>query len=112
MGPVGWGLSAAALIGGGLWANSKNKEIARKAESQTNKIKLEIKKVQQIDAKVEKLYSKITEELNKGLKATLDYMRNTGIKDYNNMNDNHKVKLILIMNSSEALSVMIGEKIK
>ena len=112
MGPVGWGLSAAALIGGGIWANRKNKEIARKAESETNKIKLEINRVQKIDAKVEKKYSKITEELNKGLKVTLDYMKNTGIEDYNKMNDDHKAKLILIMNSSEALSVMIGEKIK
>ena len=42
----------------------------------------------------------------------LDYMKNTGIWDYKQMNSEHKAKLVVIMNSSEALSVMIGEKIK
>ena len=111
-GPVGWGLSAAALSGGGLWANSKNKKIARKAESKTNEIKRETEKVRELDAKVEKMYSKITSELNSGIQSALDYMKHTGIGDYNQMNDEHKAKLIVIMNSSEALSVMIGEKIK
>lgn len=112
MGPVGWGLSAVALIGGGIWANKKNRDIAKKAEFQTNNIKRETKKVQQIDAKVDKMYSRITEELNKGLSDTLEYMENTGVFDYCDMTDDHKAKLIVIMNSSEALSVLIGEKIE
>ena len=111
-GPVGWGLSAVALIGGGLWANSKNKEIARKAEIKTNEIKQETEKVREIDAKVDRMYSKITNELNSGIQSTLDYMKNTDIWDYKQMNNEHKAKLMVIMNSSEALSVMIGEKIK
>ena len=112
MGPVGWGLSLAAIVGGGVWANSKNKKISRESEKHTNKLKREIKEIQKIDTKVEKLYSRITDELNKGLKNILADMINTGIWDYNKMSNEHKEKLLVIKNSAEALSEMIGEKIK
>ena len=44
-GPVGWAIGGAALVGGGLLANSKNKKIAEKAEVQTREIKTETMKL-------------------------------------------------------------------
>ena len=112
LGPAGWGLSAALLLGGGLLANSKNKEIAREAESKTRKIKRQTREVKEIDAKVEKLYAKLISELNNGIKSTLNYMKGLDIWDYRKMDDEHKANLIVIMNSANALSKTIGEKIK
>ncbi|MCC8046446.1 MAG: hypothetical protein LIP12_13285 [Clostridiales bacterium] len=51
-GPVGWGIAGAALVGGGLMANSKNKKIAEKAERQTREIKKETEKLKELDVKV------------------------------------------------------------
>ena len=112
LGPAGWGASLVLLLGGGYLANKKNKEIAKAAEQKTREIKQKTKEVKEIDAKVGNLYAKITCELNNGIEVTLDYMKGLNIWDYKKMNDDHKTKLIVIMNSAESLSKMIGEKIK
>ena len=60
-GPVGWAVSGTALAIGGFMANSKNKEIARKATEQIEKLKEEKNKLNELTTKVE-LHCK---ELNK-----------------------------------------------
>lgn len=60
-GPVGWAVGGTALAIGGFMANSKNKEIARKATEQIEKLKEEKNKLNEITTKVE-LHCK---ELNK-----------------------------------------------
>lgn len=60
-GPVGWAVGGTALAIGGFMANSKNKEIARKATEQIEKLKEEKNKLNELTTKVE-LHCK---ELNK-----------------------------------------------
>ena len=52
-GPVGWTIGGAALAIGGFMANSKNKEIARKATEQIEKLKEEKNKLKELTTKFE-----------------------------------------------------------
>ena len=52
-GPLGWAIGGTALAIGGFMANSKNKEIARKATEQIEKLKEEKNKLKELTTKVE-----------------------------------------------------------
>lgn len=109
-GPVGWAIGGAALVGGGLLANSKNKKIAEKAEAQAKEIKDQTSKISKIKAKIiaEK---KAIEPLNHGVKKTLEGLKRTEKTNYKKFTDDEKDALMELMNSSESLSKRIGVKI-
>lgn len=109
-GPVGWAIGGAALVGGGLLANSKNKKMAEKAEQQTKEIKNETNKLQKIKTKIEAEIKAIV-PLNEGVTNTLKVLKNTKKSDYKSFTDTEKDYLMQLMNSSEALSKRIGVKI-
>lgn len=110
-GPVGWGLSAAALLGGGLLANKKNKEIARKAEEKTKEVKQETLYLRELGEKVLNLDDRITRELTGGILEALENLADDGVDDYSEMTYEEKQQLAVIMNSAEVLSKLIGEKV-
>lgn len=109
-GPVGWAIGGAALIGGGLMANSKNKKIAEKAEQQTREIKKEIDNLNRIDTKVSAEISVIN-PLNMGVNTILEKLENLSYRDYKLFSEEEKDTLTQLKNSSEALSIRIGVKI-
>ena len=109
-GPVGWAIGGAALVGGGLLANSKNKKIAEKAERQTREIKEETSKVKKINSKV-CAETKAIEPLNSGVKSVLNSLIKMECRDYKKFSDSDKDTLMQMMNSAEALSKRIGVKI-
>lgn len=109
-GPVGWAIGGAALVGGGLLANSKNKKIAEKAEAQTKEIKAETTKLNKIKTKIIAEIKAIV-PLNDGVKKTLGGLKGTGKSNYKLFTDEEKDTLIELMNSAEALSKRIGVKI-
>ena len=109
-GPVGWAIGRAALIGGGLLANSKNKKMAEKAEAQAKEIKIETIKLMKIKEKIV-AEIKAIEALNSGIKQNLNWLRRTGKEDYKLFSNDEKDALMELMNSSEALSQRIGVKI-
>lgn len=109
-GPVGWAIGGAALVGGGLLANSKNKKIAEKAEGQAREIKDETAKVSKIKIKI-LAEIKALVPLRNGVSRTLSSLKYSGKKDYKLFTDNEKDSLMELMNSSEALSKRIGVKI-
>lgn len=110
-GPVGWAIGGAALVGGGLLANSRNKKIAQKAESQAMEIKTEKIKVSKIKMKIE-AEEKAIVRLNKGVNATLIDLKKNGKFNYNLFSDDEKFALMELMNSAESLSKRIGLKIE
>ncbi len=109
-GPVGWAIGGAALIGGGLLKNSKNKKVAEKAEAETKKIKKETTKLSEIKTKIIAEIKAIV-PLNAGVKNTLDDLGKIGKIDYKLFTNDEKAALMEIVNSAEALSERIGVKI-
>lgn len=109
-GPIGWGIGGVALLGGGLLASSKNKNIAEKAEKETRKIKIETKKITEIKIKVNYLV-KETKELVYNIINFLDRVRKYRIWNYEYFNDQQKEELKILLNSTKSLSSKICEKI-
>lgn len=109
-GPVGWAIGGAALIGGGMLANSKNKKIAEKAEAQTKEIKKEINKLEKIKTQIGAEIKAIV-PMNDGIKSNLDGLKNTGKNNYKLFTLDEKDALMELMNTAESLSIRIGVKI-
>lgn len=109
-GPVGWAIGGAALVGGGLLTNSKNKKVAEKAEAQAKEIKSETTKLSKIKTKIIAEINAIV-PLNDGIKKNLEGLKSTGKSDYKKFTDDEKDALMELMNSAEALSKRIGVKI-
>lgn len=109
-GPVGWAIGGAALLGGGLLVNSKNKKIAEEAKKNTFKIKEEIENLKEIDVKVES----IKKQINKFIKElAIEFEKNKAYKcvDYKKMSTEQKGSLALILNVSRSLSEKLCEKV-
>lgn len=109
-GPVGWAIGGAALVGGGLLANSKNKKVAEKAESQAKEIKAETTKLSKIKTKIIAEIKAIV-PLNEGVNKILCKLKRTGKSSYKMFTDDEKDDLMVLMNSAESLSKRIGVKI-
>lgn len=112
-GPVGWAIGGIGLIGGGLLYNNKNKEIAQKAKRETTKLKEERDKINRINTKVQLEIKAIVPEIN-GIKDNLNYMFDTRYNDFNSIKRNKEAyhTIIILKNTSEALSKRIVEKIE
>lgn len=109
-GPVGWAIGGAALLGGGMLANSKNKKIAEKAELSTKAVKKETERIQEVDIKVGAL-QRITISLNSEISQLLGNIKQFGLNDYKQFTEYNKNNLRKMMNSAEALSKKIGETV-
>lgn len=109
-GPVGWAIGGAALVGGGLMANNKNKKIAEKAERQTKELKKEMYSLNQINMKVCSEMKAVV-MLNEGVKKVLETMQRMGHRDYLKLTPAEKDILMQLINDANTLSVRIGAKL-
>lgn len=110
-GPVGWAIGGAALVGGGLMANNKNKKIAEEAREKTEKIIVEIKKLKDIDEKVNREVG-VIQQLYTKVDLLLDRLNLVLYRDYDLFTDEEKDMLGLLKNLTETLSERVGAKIK
>ena len=109
-GPIGWTIGGAALVGSGVLANSRNKNIAKQAEEQLGIIRRETLRITEVKERVESEKEAIT-ALNIGVNDVLRQMYSISSSDYKSFTSEEKGQLMLLLNSSETLSVRIGEKI-
>lgn len=110
-GPVGWVIGGGALIGSGMFANHKNKKIAEEAEAQTRTIKAGTEKLQEMDKEICAQEDAIT-GLNRGTAKILQEMEAVPCRNYSEFSQSEKDNLRILVNSANALSVKIGEKVK
>jgi len=71
-GPIGWGLAGVAVVGGGYFYASKNKEIAEKADASTLSIRNGIKVLELSERFIELLTTQ-TSEHAQGLRKLLEH---------------------------------------
>lgn len=109
-GPVGWAIGGAALFGGGIMANSKNKKIAKKAMASALTIKKETERISETDIRINTLKREI-DEIYIQLGALLSNLKSTNIHDYELFNDVQVYDLMKLINITETLSRKIGEVI-
>jgi hypothetical protein len=109
-GPIGWAIGGVALAGGGLWANSKNKKVAREAEENTFKIKEEIKKLSNIKYNVNSVKIDMT-NIEDSIKLVFYKMSGYGISNYNDFNDEQISEINKLASNTFKLSNSICKKI-
>ena len=109
-GPVGWAIGATAVIGGGLWASSKNKKVAKEAEEKTKEIIKSKHELKQINEKV-KHEDKLLLAIIKGMRGDLKYLISLPERDYKKLTDEQLDILKSVINSAESLSKRIGVKL-
>ena len=107
-GPVGWGIATTMVIGGGIFASIKNKEIAEKADKIANELICKESDLQLKYKKLTMLYIE-TENLRSALDLTL--MVNTYPKNYLDFSEEQKLKLAALINNTRALGELINERI-
>lgn len=109
-GPAGWAIGGAALVGSGLMASSRNKKIAREAEEKTLKIRSDTNTLRELQKKVDH-ENQLLKKLQAGVFGCLNVSVRLRDGNYNEFNETEKYELIRLINTSETLSLRIGEKI-
>ena len=109
-GPVGWAVGGAALAISGFMANSKNKEIARKATEQIEKLKEETKKIKELTTKVN--FERI--ELGKNystFSAIVDRLKLRGIKHWSELSEDEMKYIGTAINLATTIAKMLNKKV-
>lgn len=136
-GPVGWAIGGLALLGGGLWARSKNKEAAEKYEAATREVKSAIYELKKLETSVEKENIRLNSMVQEleiadssfewvkeeeevvedvgffsklfGKKATKEKIK--GYRRFERLSADEKKDLMTIMNTAKAISRILKEKV-
>lgn len=111
-GPIGWGIGAASLVAGGVFASKKNKEAAIKADSERLKIVKERRKIDAIQYEIVELTT-TTKKLMNGLFVALnEFTRDAhGITSFNDYTPDQRQQLIAIINNTSSLSKLFMKEI-
>lgn len=111
-GPIGWGIGAATLLTGGIFANKKNKEAAVKADEERFKISIERRKLDAARLEITRLQV-LTKNLSNDLYMMLHrfLQRAKHITSYNEFSYEQKNELIAIVNNTQSLSKLFMKEV-
>jgi hypothetical protein len=109
-GPIGIGIGAVGVIGSGLYASSKNKEIAVKADQQRANILTAYTELKAAHLEIDKMIS-LTDSHNLGVKKLLINLTFSAPKDYNDFTEQQKEKLGALINHIESLAKLLNKKV-
>lgn len=105
-GPVGWGIGAATLVGGGLLARNKNKKIAQQAQEEEKELRVQISELEVVTHSIERTIA-LTTEHYRGTNNLLVDLADDAPHDYNDFNESHKDMLSALINHIRSLSELI-----
>lgn len=109
-GPIGVGIGAVGIIGGGLLASSKNKEITQKVNSQRKEIETANATLTAAKLEISEIFT-LTEKHQNGVQKLLEELKDSTLKDYSVFNDEAKQKLGALINHINALSELLNKKV-
>lgn len=111
-GPIGWGIGAATLLTGGIFASIKNKETAVRANAERIKINVEKKKLLAIGHEITQLDNLTKRTANELYMMFHQFVRDAQhITSYHSFDSEQKNKLIAIINNSQSLSKLFMREI-
>lgn len=111
-GPIGWGIGAASLLAGGIFASKKNKDAAIKADKERIEINKDKRKLQATTLEISKLLDttkELTTQLNQSI---LQFVINTkDIKSFLQFSQDQRDEIRTIINNTESLSQLFMKEI-
>ena len=108
-GPVGLGLAGAALVGSGVFLNSRNRKHARQATEDLTKVEAEVRSLDAARNEIDRLH-RATERHTHGCNTMLSWL-STAPADYQDFNDTHKKRLAALINHIRSLSGLLQAKV-
>jgi TolA-binding protein len=110
-GPVGWTIGGVALAGSALYAGSKNKRIAQKANQKAKEAR---KKRGKLETALEETRGLIdlTEKHASGVEEQLRHLRESTPNDYTEFSNAEKERLGALINNVQALSELLNRNVE
>lgn len=108
-GPVGWAIGGTAIVGGALFANKKNKEIAIKAYKETVNVIKNMKVLEAANIEITELFT-LTGEHNSNLNTQLTLL-NHAPNDYQKFTIEQKKEIGSLVHNTLSLSKLINKKV-
>lgn len=109
-GPVGWAIGGVALVGGAMFARSKNKTIAEEANRKRREIEVYTKELETARREISRLYS-LTSEHVQGVKQILRLLKSEAPSDYSKFRSEHKGYLAALINHVHSLTAILNKKV-
>ena len=109
-GPVGWGIGGAALVGSGLYLNSRNKRFAREATEQRVKVEAEVRSLRKALEEIERLLER-TEEQIRGCLDELAWLKGHAGGNYQRFSQGQKQRLAALIDHIRALSQLLNKEV-
>jgi hypothetical protein len=109
-GPIGVGIGAVSLIGGGLYASSKNKKIVQEANCKREEIETANAMLNAAKLEISEI-STLTVKHRNGVQKLIEELKDSTHKDYSVFSDEAKQKLGALINHINALSALLNRKV-
>jgi hypothetical protein len=109
-GPVGWAIGGTALVGGALFANKKNKDLAVKAQKETIEVQKQIAILSASNKEIVELH-KLTSTHLKGIKEQLKRLVENAPGNYTQFTTAQKQEIGSLVNNTLSLSKLINKKV-
>lgn len=110
-GPIGAGIGAFSLFGGGLYASSKNKKTTQDANDKRKEIEAENTVLNAAKLEISELFA-LTEKYQNGVQKLLKELEASTPKEYSAFSDEEKQKLGALINHINALSTLLNRKVE
>lgn len=111
-GPIGWGIGAASIVAGGVFASKKNKDAAIKADKERLKISKERRKIDAIQYEIVELTSTTKKLMNELYKMITNFTNAAqDITSFEQYSSDQRQELIAIINNTSSLSKLFMKEI-
>ena len=110
-GPVGWGIGGVALVGSGLYRNSRNKKHAREATEQRIRVESEIRSLQTVNREVEGLQSRTNTHVE-GCLSELSWLKDQERGDYHRFSEAQRQRLAALINHIRSLGELLNKEVR
>ncbi|GAE34066.1 hypothetical protein [Halalkalibacter akibai] len=109
-GPVGWAIGGSALVGGALFANKKNKDLAVQAQNESIEVQKQIAILDAANIEIHELIELNTLHLA-NIEQQLALLTETGPSDYGDFTVEQKQEIGSLVNNTLSLSKLINKKV-
>ncbi|WP_227938286.1 hypothetical protein [Alkalihalobacillus deserti] len=109
-GPVGWAIGGSALVGGALFANKKNKDLAVQAQNESIEVQKQIAILDAANIEIRELINLNTLHLA-NIEQQLALLTETAPRDYSDFTVEQKQEIGSLVNNTLSLSKLINKKV-
>jgi hypothetical protein len=107
-GPIGWGIGGAAIVGGGLYARSKNRKIAEEAAEHRAQIEASTRTLNVARQWVDRMIASTVQHAD-GMDVLLGVLTRTAPNNYSLFNADQKNMLSALVNHMNSLSQLLNK---